>query len=294
MIASAGNVECVLDAKAELGEGPVWDPDAACLYFVDIERGRVHRYDPDSVSSRSYEVGAMVGAVALTAAGDLLLAVRDGFARLDPRSGDVRPIAGVKADCADRRMNDGKCDPAGRFWAGTMAIDERRGAGALYRLDPDGRVHRMLDEVSISNGLDWSLDGRLMYYVDTPTQSIDVFDFDVATGAIANRRSLARVPSEAGWPDGLTLDADGCVWVALWSGGAVHRYAPDGTLDRVLTVPVAYPTSCAFGGPDFCDLYITTAARALTSEERLRAPLAGGLFRCRPGVQGRAANRFRG
>jgi sugar lactone lactonase YvrE len=294
VIASAGNVECVLDAKAELGEGPVWDPDAACLYFVDITRGLVHRYDPDTQASRSHQINAMVGAVALTTAGDLVLAVRDGFARLDPGSGRVRRIASVDADRPDRRMNDGKCDPAGRFWAGTMAIDERGGAGALYRLDPDGRVHMMLDEVRISNGLDWSDDGRLMYYVDTPTRSIDVFDFDVTTGAIANRRSLACVASGEGWPDGLTLDADGFVWVALWAGAAVRRYAPDGTLDRILTVPASHPTSCAFGGRDLRDLYITTAATPLTSEERRRTPLAGGLFRCRPGVQGRAANRFRG
>jgi sugar lactone lactonase YvrE len=287
-------MECVLDAKAELGEGPVWDPDAACLYFVDITRGLVHRYDPDAQTSQSHQINAMVGAVALTAAGDLVLAVRDGFARLDPDSGKVRGIAGVEADLPGQRMNDGKCDPAGRFWAGTMAIDEQPGAGALYRLDPDGRVHRMLAEVTISNGLDWSGDGRLMYYVDTPTGSIDVFDFDVATGAIANRRSLARVAPEEGWPDGLTLDADGYLWVALWSGGAVRRYAPDGSLDRVLAVPTTYPTSCAFGGRDLRDLYITTAATALTPEERQREPLAGGLFRCRPGVQGRPPHRFRG
>jgi sugar lactone lactonase YvrE len=287
-------MECVLDAKAELGEGPVWDPDAAWLYFVDITRGLVHRYDPDTRTSRSHQVDAMVGAVALAAAGDLVLAVRDGFARLDPDSGRVRPIADVEADLPGQRMNDGKCDPAGRFWAGTMAIDERPGAGALYRLDPDGRVHRMLANVTISNGLDWSEDGRLMYYVDTPTGSIDIFDFDVATGAIANRRSLARVAPGEGWPDGLTLDADGYLWVALWSGGAVRRYAPDGTLDRIVKVPTTYPTSCAFGGPDLGDLYITTAATALTPEERQREPLAGGLFRCRPGVQGRPAHRFKG
>jgi sugar lactone lactonase YvrE len=287
-------MECVLDVKAELGEGPIWDPDAACLYFVDIEQGLVHRYDPDTQTSRSQPVGSMVGAVALTGSDDLVLAVRGGFARLDPVSGRTCPIAGVEVDGSDLRMNDGKVDPAGRFWAGTMAMNDRPGAGALYRLDPDGRVHVMIDAVTISNGLDWSGDGRLMYYIDTPTQSIDVFDFDVASGAIANRRSLARVADGQGFPDGLTLDADGYIWVALWSGGAVHRYAPDGTLDRVLTVPVAYPTSCAFGGPDLRDLYITTAATALTPEERARAPLAGGLFRCRPGVQGRAANRFRG
>jgi len=287
-------MDCVLDAKAELGEGPVWDPDAGCLYFVDIERGAVHRHDPATATSRSFQIGMMVGAAALTAAGDLVLAVSDGFARLDLDSGQVRALAAVEADLPDQRMNDGKCDPAGRFWAGTMALDKRPGAGALYRLDPDGRVHRILDGVSISNGLDWSDDGRLMYYVDTPTRSIDVFDFDVASGAIANRRALARVERGDGWPDGLTLDADGYIWVALWAGAAVRRYAPDGTLDRVVAVPTTYPTSCAFGGPDLQDLYVTTAATALTPEERLREPLAGGLFRCRPGVQGRPPHRFKG
>jgi sugar lactone lactonase YvrE len=287
-------MDCVLDVKAELGEGPVWDPDAGCLYFVDIEREVVHRYDPATQTSRSFQVGMMVGAAALTAAGDLVLAVRDGFARLDLDSGQVRALADVEAELPDQRMNDGKCDPAGRFWAGTMALDKRLGAGALYRLDPDGRVHRMLGEISISNGLDWSADGRLMYYVDTPTGSIDVFDFDCARGEIANRRSLARVDPCDGWPDGLTLDIDGYIWVALWSGAAVRRYAPDGTLDRVVAIPTTYPTSCAFGGPDLQDLYVTTAATALTPAERLREPLAGGLFRCRPGVQGRPPHRFKG
>jgi sugar lactone lactonase YvrE len=287
-------MECVLDAKAELGEGPVWDPVEACLYFVDIAAGVVHRYDPDTRTSRARPVGTMVGAVALSSAGDLLLAVHDGFIRLDPCTGLTRRIADVEADRPDLRMNDGKCDPAGRFWAGTMAIDERSGAGALYRLDADGRVRTMLQGVSISNGIDWSHDGRLMYYIDTPTGSIDVFDFDVVDGSIANRRSVARVEAGAGWPDGLTLDADGCLWVALWSGSAVRRYTPDGGLDRVVPVPVSHPTSCAFGGPDLGDLYITSAAIALTPDARLREPMAGGLFRCRPGVCGRPAHRFKG
>jgi len=287
-------MECVLDAKAGLGEGPVWDPVAACLYFVDITAGLVHRYDPETRSSRALPVCTMVGAVALSVAGDLLLAVRDGFIRPDPATGLTRKIADVEADRPDQRMNDGKCDPCGRFWAGTMAIDERPGAGALYRLDADGRVHTMLEHVTISNGIDWSDDGRLMYYVDTPTGSIDVFDFDVSDGSIGNRRSVARVEAGAGWPDGLTLDAEGYLWVALWSGGAIRRYSPDGVLDRVVPVPVSHPTSCAFGGADFGDLYITTASCALTPEARLQQPLAGGLFRCRPGVCGRPAHRFKG
>lgn len=291
---TSDDVELAFDAKAELGEGPVWDPDAACLYFVDIERNRVHRFHSETHVSRTYDAGSMVSAVALAAAGDLVMAVRNGFARLDLDTGRVRMIAEVEADHPDRRMNDGKCDAAGRFWAGTMALDHRRGAGALYRLDPGGRVHTMLRDVSISNGLDWTGDGRRMYYIDTPTKSIDVFDFDPASGAISNRRSLVRVPADYGSPDGMTLDADGGIWVAFWGGSAVRRYTPDGTLDREIRVPVTHPTSCAFGGRDLRDLYITTAATALGPEERARQQHAGGVFRCRPGVQGRPANRFGG
>ena len=286
--------DLVLDIQAELGEGPVWDPAASCLYFVDIMRGRVHAFEPATAAVRTCEIGAPVGAVAPTGRGDLLLAVRDGFARLDPSSGRVEMIAEVEADQPDHRMNDGKCDASGRFWAGTMALDEHEGAGALYRLDPDGRVHTMIDRVSISNGLDWSDDGRLMYYVDSPTQAIDVFDVDPGSGTIANRRSFARIDPVDGTPDGLTIDTDGFVWVALWGGGAVRRYAPDGTLDSIVRVAATYVTSCAFGGGDLGDLYITTARIKLTEAERVTEPLAGGVFRARPGVRGRAPHRFGG
>ena len=288
------DVTLALDLQAELGEGPVWDPRAACLYFVDIPRGRVHSYDPATGASRVSHVDRMVGAVATTERGDLILAVQSGFARLDLAAGRMRMIAEIDADRPDLRMNDGKCDPAGRFWAGTMALDERPGAGALYRLDPDGRVHAMLRDVTISNGLDWSDDGRTMYFIDSPTQSVDAFDFDVAGGTIANRRTLVRIPPDDGMPDGLALDADGYMWVSLWGGGAVHRYAPDGTRDAVVRVPTGYPTSCAFGGSDLGDLYITTASVKLSPQERADQPQAGGLFRARPGPKGRAPHRFRG
>jgi sugar lactone lactonase YvrE len=284
-----------LDVRAELGEGPVWDSIAACLYFVDILRGRVHRFDPATSGCRTYDLGARVGsvgAVALTADGDLLLAARDGFARLSPSTGEVSTIAALEGNDPDVRMNDGSCDPAGRFWAGTMALDERPGAGALYRLDSNGRVHTMLRDVSISNGLDWSDDRLTMYYIDSPTQSVDVFDFDDATGSIGNRRTFVRIAADEGTPDGLTLDAEGFLWVALWGGWTVHRYAPDGSRDAVVRLPTAYPTSCAFGGADLRDLYITTAAIKLSDRERHEQPGAGGLFCCRPGVAGRQPHRF--
>ncbi|HYU40590.1 MAG TPA: SMP-30/gluconolactonase/LRE family protein, partial [Vicinamibacteria bacterium] len=157
---------------------------------------------------------------------------------------------------------------------------------------PDLTVHTMLTGVSISNGLDWSLDGRRMYYVDSPTRRIDVFDFELATGSIANRRTFASVPADAGVPDGLTVDAAGFVWLALWGGAALRRYAPDGTLERVVPLPVTHPTSCAFGGAGLDELYVTSARRPLTAEEKARQPQAGGVFRLRPGVVGRPAHLF--
>ncbi len=285
-------VELVLDARAELGEGPRWDARGQRLLWVDIMRGRVHAFRPEKGACRSVDVGRPVGALACAADGTVVLAVAGGFARLHWKSRRVETLAPVEADRPQNRMNDGACDPAGRFWAGTMALDERPGAGALYRLDPDLTVHTMLTGVTISNGIDWSLDGRRMYYVDSPTRRIDVFDFDPETGAIANRRPFVEVPAEAGIPDGLTIDADGFVWLALWGGAALRRYGPDGGLERSVPLPVSHPTSCAFGGPGLDLLYVTSARRPLGADERARQPAAGGLLRLRPGVVGRPANVF--
>jgi sugar lactone lactonase YvrE len=286
--------ELALDSYAELGEGPLWDERERCLYFVDILRGHVHRFEPARGSVSTYPINQSVGAAGLTERDGLILAVRDGFAWLDFETGDVTMVADVERDKPDLRMNDGSCDAAGRFWAGSMALDERTGAGTLYRLEPDGSVAASVRPVTVSNGIDWSGDNRLMYYIDSPTRRVDVFDFDIATGEIANRRPFVHVPRQSGFPDGLTVDADDHVWVALWKGGAVHRYAPDGSLSTIVDVPVSHPTSCCFGGADLRDLYITTAYVALDAAERTKQPRAGGLFRCRPGVAGRSPHRFRG
>lgn len=285
-------VELVLDARADLGEGPRWDSRRQRLLWVDIMRGRVHAFTPSTGACRNFAVGRPVGALACATDGTLVLAVAGGFAHLDLDAGRFEMLAAVEADRPQNRMNDGACDGAGRFWAGTMALDEGPGAGALYRLDPDLTVHTMLTGVTISNGLDWSPDGRVMYYVDSPTRRIDAFDFDTSTGAIANRRTLVDVPADAGVPDGLTVDAAGFVWLALWGGAALRRYAPDGTLERVVPLPVTHPTSCAFGGTALDELYVTSARRPLTAEEKARQPQAGGVFRLRPGVAGRPANLF--
>jgi len=291
---TAAEVEVVIHGRAELGEGPRWDARGQRLFWVDIMARRVHAFRPDKGACWSVDVGKPVGALAGAPDGSVVLAVAGGFARLEFDSGRTTMLAAVEADLPQNRMNDGACDPAGRFWAGTMALDEGEGKGGLYRLDPDLAVHRMLTGVTISNGIDWTLDGRRMYYVDSPTRRIDVFDFDGQGGAITNRRPFASIPAEAGIPDGLTVDADGFVWLALWGGAALRRYAPDGTLERTVPLPVSHPTSCAFGGAALDELYVTSARRPLSAEERRREPAAGALLRLRPGVKGRLPNLFGG
>jgi sugar lactone lactonase YvrE len=277
------DAEIVLDAHAELGEGPAWEAANRKLVWVDIKASHVHRFDPATGEDQTLDVGQHVGAAVPRADGGLLLALRDGFARF--AGGAVSSIAQVEADRPENRMNDGKCDPRGRFWAGTMADDERPGVGTLYRLDERG-VTPMVTGVTISNGLAWSADERTMYYIDTPTGGVDAFDYDPDTGSISDRRRVVTIPEGNGTPDGMTLDDEGCLWVALWGGWGVHRYLPDGSLDTVVPLPVKQVTSCAFGGEGRDELYITSAAIGLSPEERAAQPHAGALFRCRPGVAG--------
>lgn len=291
---TTASVELVLDARVRLGEGPVWDDATNELVWVDILDGIVHRTSPTTGRDVAFEVGRTVGAVGLREGGGLVLATDDGFHLLDPGATTTRRIAPVEADDPLTRMNDGKVDPAGRFWAGTMAFDEVTVLGSLYRLDPDGSVTTMLAGVGISNGLDWSADGSTMYFTDTLTHGIDTFRWDGATGTIADRHRLITITVDQGHPDGMTLDAEGYLWVACWGGWRVRRYAPDGTFDREIRFPVAHVSSVAFGGPDLDELYVTTAWHRVDPTERAGQPLAGSLFRCRPGVRGRPSARFAG
>jgi sugar lactone lactonase YvrE len=269
----------------ELAEGPWWDAAAGGLYWVDIPAGRVHFTSGDG-GQRSWDAGQPVGAAATRAGGGLVLAVRDGFMTLDPATGATAMLAEVERDRPANRMNDGACDQAGRFFAGTKSEDDERGAGALYRLDPDGRVTRVISDVTTSNGLGWSPGERLMYYADTPTGRVDVFDYDPATGSLAGRRPFVTIDRPGASPDGLTVDAEGGVWVALWGGSAVHRYTPDGRLDRVLDVPHVHVTSCAFGGRGLDTLYVTAAAGPGADR--------GALYSCPAGVSGQPAHPYQG
>lgn len=281
--------ELVADAHADLGEGPLWDARTGELLWVDIMAGVVHRLDAASGVDRAFDVGQPVGAVVPRASGGYAFALRDGFAVGDADTTTVmEPIAPERTDV---RMNDGACDSRGRFWAGTMQLEYERGAGELFRLDAAGAVETMLTGVTISNGIAWSPDDTTMYYVDTTTRRIDAFDYDAASGAIAGRRPLAAIEQGAGDPDGLVVDAEGCIWVALWEGWSVRRYGADGTLLGVLELPVARVTKPAFGGPDLDDLYVTTASPEAPDAAQ---PHAGGIFHARPRVRGLAARSYAG
>lgn len=267
-------VQQVTEPIAEHGEGPVWLPEAGVLAWVDLLAGDV------LLGTRRWHVGNVAAALRPRAGGGVVLALDRGFALADEPGGPVRALPPVWTDVSVR-MNDGGCDPDGRFYCGSMAYDERPGAGALYRLDPDGTVEQVVSGVTISNGFAFGPGGAHAYYIDTPTRRVAVFDYDSEHG-LTGRRPFVDVAAP-GVPDGLTVDADGYVWVALWGGGAVRRYSPAGVLDAVVTLPVSLVTSCAFGGPRLDRLYITTSRQHL---EPGTQPEAGALFVADTGVRG--------
>ncbi|MDO0915230.1 SMP-30/gluconolactonase/LRE family protein [Streptomyces sp. DT2A-34] len=280
-----GAYEVAIQAEAELGEGPTWDPGSGRLIWIDILGSRIHTYDPVSGRRSVRTTPQHIGAVKPRVGGGLVLNLRDGVGLLDPddtfRWLHHEPVPG-------RRANDAAVAPDGSLWAGTMRYDEAPDGGTLSRVTGDGSVEVVLDDVAVSNGTGWSPDGSLMYYIDSPTRRVDVFDH--VDGSVVNRRPLVEIEDGAGFPDGLTVDAEGCVWVALWEGSAVRRYTPDGELDRVIPLPVPRVTACAFAGPELTDLYITTARVGLASPP----PLAGSVFVVPGAGKGLAQPAFQG
>jgi sugar lactone lactonase YvrE len=275
-----------------LSEGPRWHEERQELLWVDILGRGFHRASltadgrPDQV--RTMALDRHVGAVAPATGGGYVLAAGQGFLFVDD-AGSVRELAQPDAGRADVRMNDGACDPQGRFWAGTMAYDESPGAGTLYRLELDGRCTTVLTGLTISNGIGWSPDGETMYLSDSGAGSVEAFDFDGVTGAISGRRMLVQFDQPGMAPDGLTVDDQGDIWVALYGGWAVRRYAPEGSLRATVDIPVAQATSCAFGGGDRRTLFVTTGRERLDEGALKRQPDAGrvfsviGLDACGPG-----------
>jgi sugar lactone lactonase YvrE len=287
-------VTCALHAHALLGEAPLWDAAEQALYWVDVKRGEVHRFDPATGRDARWIVAEDVGSLAVREAGGLVVAMRSGFHFLDPATGRTTPIVNPEPERGENRFNDGKPDRQGRFWAGSMHDPETRPTGGLYRLDPDRSCRRLVDGLVCSNGLCWSPDGRTMYHADTVYRTVWAWDFDPDRGEIANRRTFIEVPAADGAPDGATVDAEGCLWLAHWDGWRLTRYDPIGRIERVVMLPVQRPTCPAFGGPDLDVLYVTSASINFSAAERARQPLAGGILALDPGIRGLPEARFRG
>ncbi|THF80360.1 SMP-30/gluconolactonase/LRE family protein [Cohnella fermenti] len=278
----------VHDTKAELGEGPVWDSASERLLWVDIVAGRIHEYDPQRPNTGiSHELGSFVSSVVPRRSGGWAVTRQDGYYAYNPATAELARLAEVEGDKPGNRFNDGKCDPVGRYLAGTMSLSDKPGQGALYALDAEHAVRTLVGGIGCSNGLAWSADGSAMYYIDTPTRQVVAYDYDLATGAISGRRIAIAIPEDQGYPDGMTIDSDGMLWIAHWGGWQVSRWNPL-TGDKLLSVPVpaALVTSCAFGGPALDKLYITTARVGLSAEDRDAQPQAGGLFCAEVGATG--------
>lgn len=284
----------ILNAAATLAEGPVWDHRRQHLIWVDIEKSQVHLYDPASGADICHQLDLMVGAaVPMETEGKLLLALADGLAIFDLSQQRLSYIAQTERELPGNRFNDGKCDPAGRFWAGTMSYEQRPGAGALYCVYTDYSVRRKIRDVTISNGLAWTANAQTMYYIDSPTQQVMAYDYDPSTAEIGNPRVVIRIPPSLGTPDGMTIDREDKLWIALWGGFGVGRWDPlTGELLDMIRVNAPNATSCTFGGPDLDQLYITTARSGMSEEQLGRNPESGGLFLAKPGISGRPVDLF--
>ncbi len=303
-------VEQVVSSQCKLGEGPLWHPYERVIYWLDIYQGCLHRYDPQTNGHVVTDLGMVTSAMGVRAGGGFVMATKEGFALWNAENKQFTPLgnpdptptgAPAAAGSAetpgstgqDSRFNDGKTDRQGRFWAGKMST---RPENSLFRLDSDLSIHRMESGIITSNGLGWSPDNRIFYFTDSDVKTIYAYDFDAQSGAISNRRIFAQVPPEGqeGFPDGLAVDAEGCIWSARWGGWKVVRYTPEGRIEREIAMPVEFPTSCAFGGPDLKDLYITSAWVEVPQSRRAGQPMAGDLFCVRTDVKGMEEGVFEG
>jgi len=286
-------MDCVLDCRAELAEGPVWDPIDEVLWWVNIKAREIHRFDPATGHDEMWPTPADVGSLALRETGGLVVALKTGFFFFDP-PGRFTIIAEPEPDLPDNRFNDGKTDRQGRFWAGSLYDpDESRATGGLWRLDIDLSCHKMVGGIHASNGLAFSPDSRTAWYADSRQRTVWAFDFDADDGVLSNRRVFVELTGDAGVPDGAAVDDDGGYWLTQPPAGLLVRYDPRGRADRTIRMPVSQPTCCAFGGPRRDTLYVTTATYKMPAEKLAKEPLAGALFAVDVGVSGPADSRFK-
>jgi len=280
---------------ATLGEGPVWEETEEKLYWVDILSGKLMRYDPHEKTSTAYEMEEHLGAAALRKGGGMVMALQSGLVFFDPESGDTAPISDPEPGLPDNRFNDAKCDPAGRFWAGTLSYNLEEGAGSLYCLDGDLNVDLKLQGLTIPNGMAWNKQRTRFFFIDTPSRKILSFDYEDATGVIANPAILKEFSETDGYPDGMTIDREGGLWVALYNGYKVCRIDPlSGETLFEVRLPVPQATSCTFGGSALDELYITTAREHMSEADISRWPLSGSLFKVSLPFSGRPPSRFVG
>ena len=288
-------IECVVDAKATLGEGPLWDPRDKVLWWLDIKAPAIHCYDPATKEDRVWRAPEDVGCVAVRERGGLVVAMRNGLSFFDPASGRFDPILDPESDIPDNRFNDGKPDRQGRFWPGSMYEgNSPRPSGSLYRLDANLSCRRMVTGITCSNGLAWSPDSKVMYYADSPAKRVWAWDFDPATGEIENRCTFIDTTSFNSAPDGATVDVEGTYWLTLPEADKVGRFDPTGKLMRVIDFPAHHPTCSMFGGAHLDVLYITTATLFRSPEALAKKPLTGGLFAMDVGVKGLPEAHFKG
>ncbi|XP_032364820.1 regucalcin [Etheostoma spectabile] len=298
---SSVKVDCVVKAGALIGEGPVWEESEQTLLFVDIAGRKIHRWSPTTNQMHSVETEDSVGFVVPRVSGGYVAGVGRSIVAVDWSTEMMTSLLEVDEDKPTNRLNDGKVDGAGRLLAGTMGKEQRpaeveKGRGSLFSVSSDLTVTRHLRQVDISNGLDWSLDQKTFFYIDSLSLSVDAFDYDLETGDISNRRVVYRLQEGEGLPDGMAVDADGRLWVACYNGGRVINIDPaTGVRVRSVSLPVMKTTSCCFGGPGYSDLYVTSASLGLDQSERREQPLAGHTFRVTGlGVKGRPSNSFSG
>ncbi|XP_070556897.1 regucalcin-like [Ptychodera flava] len=297
------SVSVVLQRVGELLEGPHWDEKSQCLYFIDIKTPVVHQWNRTTDEHKKVVLQNVktVTSVVGRKQGGLAVTVDQEYATLDFESGELKSLAKVDRHNPETRMNDGKCDAMGRYWAGTMGPEKvptkvEPELGTLYSLDKDCNVICHLSKIGISNGMAWSSDNRTMYYIDTVTKQVDAFDFDLEGGRISNRRSIFKVPENKGYADGMCIDEEGKLWIALYFGTSVVRVDPQtGDILKLLELPVSCPTSCCFGGPDYDELYITSTHQYFTEEQLKQEPLAGSVFKVTNlGVKGVPPHNFGG
>ena len=262
-----------------LGEGPVWDAKRKVICWVDILNGLIHEYSPQQKTQRTMEVHQMIGSFAVCTNGNFIAALQNGFAFIERETGEIKMITDPEDHLPNNRFNEGKCDPAGRFWAGTMSLIEEPNAGNVYAIQNDQAPAKKIGDVSISNGMAWSTNQQTFYYIDTPTCEIVSYDYEKATGHISNKKIIIQIDEKDGNPDGMTIDDEGMLWIAQWDGWQVTRWNPvSGEKLYSIQLPVSKITSCTFGGDNLEDLYITSAKAGLTEDELIMQPLAGSLF----------------